>query len=64
MLAGNVVNHMYVLVYVISVDEGESNDNTSIRLNGSMLELKRPNRGQWSSLHFLEKIILSETTEL
>lgn len=52
MLAGNRLNlaQVYVLVYVISAGEGESNDKTSIHLNGSVLELERPNRGQWSTV--------------
>lgn len=62
MLAGNMVN--LVLVNVISVGEGESSDITSVHLNGSVLELKRLNRGQRSNLYLLEKRILFETTEL
>lgn len=52
MLAENRVKlaQVYVLVCVISVGEGESNDKTSIHLNGSVLEIKRPNRGQWSTV--------------
>lgn len=39
MLAGNTVNlaQVYALMYVISVDEGESNDKTSIHLNGNVV---------------------------
>lgn len=51
-----------MLVYVIFVGEGESNDKTSIHSDGSVLKLKRLNSGQQSCLCLLEKIILSEMT--